>query len=523
MATNRPFYRFSGIAYNRLIIGDNPTKQITSNLHDRESYYQDDAIRLSTKDLENFKNINGKPLCVEHDTSKVVGEIHHHWIGENDGRLRIWGRIYTDTEEGKLAAQKVQNKQFSGLSVGYDARLEQDNLTGASSVFCKSFGEVSLCEEPFFDGCMITVSASKNNKKQLINKPYYKSKTENQANNNRILFEIMEEEKTAKEQVAQQPKAQPMDTSNTLVEMEKETQENLKQGDELKQQLETMQKELQRIQQERQIEQQQYKVLHDKYKEEQAGKLQELQKWYTERNMELPKPYANCTENTINDPEAGQYSDVIMAPIQECNRQLAEITAMKKEKDDLKKQLDEMNKKSNEFVAGVRANRAQLAEAVVGGPKVADPRQEDIQAQLGSAAQEDDARRRKVNVAAAKNAAQTGLVTGAKPSQLEIPFLQGCGFGPNSVRSTLSVNASSTTTQNGYPVFKIEAANTHNNMINEDTKEKNFPNSMREYFPAHFAMMSRANKNAFTVPGFTKLRHDEPMIRTYNFKQQPTI
>ena len=165
----RDYVVFCGRAYPRVLEGENPTKHVTSDLSDRESYYRDPAIALSEADLDKFNGAEGKPLWVEHgqhpDFGKTaVGEVYHSYLA-NGGGLKIWGRIYNGENNplGQQAAAMVKNGELKGLSVGYGASI-RDCVSGTSvtkKLESKSFREISLCREPFFAGCNISVAASK--------------------------------------------------------------------------------------------------------------------------------------------------------------------------------------------------------------------------------------------------------------------------------------------------------------------------------------------------------------------------
>jgi len=160
----RPYKRIWGIAYKNVLKGDNPTKHVTASQKDRDALYNDPAIRLSEGDLERFKSLKGKPICREHDRSVVLGHIHGYDVDPVDGHLRVMARIFTDTEEGRQAAEQLERGELNGLSVGYTTSMYQ----GTTKVASKSFDELTLTEEPFFEGCQVTVQASK--KKNLASK-----------------------------------------------------------------------------------------------------------------------------------------------------------------------------------------------------------------------------------------------------------------------------------------------------------------------------------------------------------------
>lgn len=165
--SQRPFKRIWGVAYKNVLKGDNPTQQVTASQHDRDELYNDPAIRLSEQDLKRFKSLRGKPICREHDPDVVLGHIHIEDLDES-GDLRVAARIYTDTDEGREALAQLERGELNGLSVGYTTNMIQ----GTRNVASKSFNELTLTREPFFEGCRVTVQASKSvqEKKNLASK-----------------------------------------------------------------------------------------------------------------------------------------------------------------------------------------------------------------------------------------------------------------------------------------------------------------------------------------------------------------
>ena len=163
---SRPFKKIWGIAYKDVIPGDNPTKDITAPQDDREALYNDLAIRLSEADFGRFKSLVGKPICREHDPNVVLGHIHGYDISKDDGHLRIMARVFTDTDEGRQAADQLERGELNGLSVGYTTNM----VKGTTKVASKSFNELTLTEAPFFDGCYVSVQASRKEKKNLASK-----------------------------------------------------------------------------------------------------------------------------------------------------------------------------------------------------------------------------------------------------------------------------------------------------------------------------------------------------------------
>lgn len=145
-----------GIAYPNLVLGENRTNIVKANVSDTDSYYYDDAVRLSERDVKAFNNLKGHPLCVEHDENHKVGEITHSWTDE-EGRLRFMARVNVKDPAGQEIWNKIHNKELACVSVGYTPYVDMKSM----EVNRKQFREISLCKQGFFPGARISVSASK--------------------------------------------------------------------------------------------------------------------------------------------------------------------------------------------------------------------------------------------------------------------------------------------------------------------------------------------------------------------------
>lgn len=183
MDKSRTYKKVWGVAYTDVLPGENPTKEVTARMDDRHALYNDLAVRLSQADIHRFKSLQGKPICREHDSETVLGYIHGYEVG-SDNHLRVMARIYTDTPEGVQACQDLEQGRLNGFSVGYTTELDP----GTSTVTSKTFNELTLTEEPFFDKCYVSVQASRKSKKNLpSNKSTY---------NTNVLWIQLSKEKT---------------------------------------------------------------------------------------------------------------------------------------------------------------------------------------------------------------------------------------------------------------------------------------------------------------------------------------
>jgi hypothetical protein len=135
-----------GIAYNCL----NKSKVLppkipidTFRKAKREEWYKDPNIRLNTN--YDTVDLSGKPIFFEHDSSKQIGSIIGSWI--NGDSIEIIASI-----EDLNTCSLIDDKKLGSLSIGYDIKWN----------YKKDIKEVSLVSEPFFDGCNLSVAASKN-------------------------------------------------------------------------------------------------------------------------------------------------------------------------------------------------------------------------------------------------------------------------------------------------------------------------------------------------------------------------
>lgn len=160
------WYVFAGRAYPRVVQGSNKTTRITSDLNNRDAFYNDPAVVLSDSDLDRFNGAEGKPLCVEHKLSDQVGYVHHSWIGDGDKRsLKIIGRISLETQRGREVVRDIKAGKLNGLSVGYGTEMASTLDNRHTELLDKNFREISLVFEPFFSGCDLAqmgVTATKN-------------------------------------------------------------------------------------------------------------------------------------------------------------------------------------------------------------------------------------------------------------------------------------------------------------------------------------------------------------------------
>lgn len=145
-----------GIAYNLLIepgehVGELQIRAASGDDEDaRHRLYHDPAIRLPKEEMMRDGgdfHWRDKPILVSHQGG-AVGRINSTRIV--DKQLHISAEV-TDPDTIK----RIDSGELKNFSVGYDV------VTGAEGQRRFQVKEVSLCRVPFFDGCAISVVASK--------------------------------------------------------------------------------------------------------------------------------------------------------------------------------------------------------------------------------------------------------------------------------------------------------------------------------------------------------------------------
>jgi hypothetical protein len=337
----RPYKIIQGICYPHLVSGNKVN--ITADLSNPQSFYYDESIRLSDADLKNFK---GKPICWEHDQSHVIGEISDVWK-DSDGKMRMTGRIYTDTQEGLDMYNAINDRRAHSLSVGYDVNFDPDTkvVTG------KNCYEISVCEKPFFEGAAVSVCASdkkkyNTNSKQLANFLISAMATETKLDENKDSSEL----------------------AKVHDELLRKTEEQAKKLAEM----EAMQKELAEL---KAAEAQRLVA----YAEAQKPKLKEVldltEQQYKEENgadAVLPAEYRQSVENAFAHPSGAQAAAVITASAFSYKKQREQRLAMEKAIADLEAKSKQLVADHEVAMAHVKASeRMHLSTETTKTPEVA--------------------------------------------------------------------------------------------------------------------------------------------------------
>jgi hypothetical protein len=126
-----------------------PTGKETTDEEARRRLYTHDQVRLPRSMLKAGWHITGTSLMVEHGNLAEFGDARVGYV--TDTRVVGKNLEISATVTNPSAIAMVNDGRLRHLSVGYtvDANRSFD------------LREVSLCNEPFFKGCDITVTASK--------------------------------------------------------------------------------------------------------------------------------------------------------------------------------------------------------------------------------------------------------------------------------------------------------------------------------------------------------------------------
>jgi hypothetical protein len=166
-----------GKAYPSLREGRHPTGEVHSLPDEPSKYYYEDAVQLSYGDMDDIEGVDGIPLCYEHRPHDVVGKVSHSWVETAQGEcLNLWAHIPLEDDMGRRIERghevlaEIRAGKIKGLSVGYAAPPKWDPITQTKKVSSKTFREISLVEEPFFNGCDLTVGVLAGGAGNLRNK-----------------------------------------------------------------------------------------------------------------------------------------------------------------------------------------------------------------------------------------------------------------------------------------------------------------------------------------------------------------
>ena len=430
----RPFKIFVGVAYPIPYTEADQPARVSASLANPEEYYYDDAVRLHKDELDNFK---GKPIRLEHNPDKDYGTITDIWM-DQDNKVRMSGRVYTDTEEGKDLFEQINRGDLRCLSVGY-----KFNTDASGRLTEKRAQEISVCREGFFPTA-ISVAASKLNK-------YSNSPGEKFLN-----FEIMSEP--------------PLDQANKdASELARRHDVKVEQNDKLLQELQAQKAELEQLRAEREQRIRDHQIAVKPKLDEVLQLQKEQYKEQYGESAEMPADAVDVTTKVFMDPSLVPHAKVIEAS----------VMTWRKAKDERARQLKERE-------AEVAASQAKIKELEARNLELAAKGSQLDQVSSSVAASRDIVGRG----SAATNIPKTSLdriftVKASKPSATELELLKK-NYGTS---SESSVNASVG------EVAQFEAPPELPDHLKEQYK-----NGMRFKNPGVFAMMYKNSEQLARTP-----------------------
>lgn len=327
---SRPYRKFEGICYPKLLRGNSFVQEVTASLNDPHDFYHDEAFKLREGDVKSFI---GQNICVEHDREDVVGIIKDAWPDQK-GSMRIFAHIYTDTQEGRDLFDAITSGDMRGLSVGYSVPM--DHKTNKTHGY-KVAREVSVVEQPFFEGAEICIAASANQK--------YKTISESQVEKKPIIFLQMEDKK-------------PQEDASELV----------KRHDELLKQLEQMQKEKAALLEKAKLAddlQAQEAKRREQYALDQAPVLKEVLEIQQQQMKEqfgaeykMPEDYVMSMSQTFANPETKDNAAIIVASARAYKKSMDERAKFDEEKKKMEDEFAKMKQEvlrltENQSIAGI--------------------------------------------------------------------------------------------------------------------------------------------------------------------------
>lgn len=495
------WYVFAGRAYPRVVQGSNKTTRVTSNINDRDDFYNDPAVVLSDADMDRFKGAEGKPLWVEHQPGSQVGYVEHSWLGDGEKRsLKIIGKVNMETERGRQVVADIKAKRYKGLSVGYGTDLVSNHHTGATELWDKNFREISLVKDPFFDGCHLAefgVTATK-----ILNH-------NNGDQNSSLLLRI-----DASREIFMEPvnTPEPVSGNELLAEAAKlksQLSEESKAKEVQSQEIAQMKAELEQLRKLKDQVAAQKKAEAAAYEATQMPKFEAYKAELVASKIPLTPEMEQDLKTTFCHPgmkDAARHLEIEYNQKVELRASLAAAENRAKAAEEAQKKLEAAVNKTTQVL---NHSRSEFASAL--SPKDT---------------KEDETRRKtQISESAEVNASAGDLnqIMACEPSLEELPFMQAYGF-----RTETGVNASA---YGGRQLVRsLPVAATHTNIYNEEGQLNN-PGSARFGEPCHKLMFSWMCKNQDLISGdlsdVARMREDkntisrkEPMMFQQQQQQQ---
>ena len=507
---SRPFYQFSGPAYPQILRGDNPTREVRADLEDRNEFYYDSAIQLCEADLERFVSLDGKPLCYEHDNEDEIGYIHHAWVDASQ-ELRIMGRIYIDTPRGREIAQNVKNGHFRGLSVGYQTPIETNYMSGKNTLLSKQFREISLCKEPFFRGCDISVTASAHGKNQETKEQSYLANSD-PAKSQLYFWIPLDVMASTQEQpthpTGEAPQAGQAGVGGQLTPSQvshSEASEILKEADKLKEQLNNTRAELEakRKAEEAAKKENDARMARLAYLEqkeqERAAEYAKAQATVADEviaeqkaayGADLPEDWERATRETITNPEHQQYAGIITASAKKARADRERAEKLEEQLKAMQERMAKLEGANDVAAKQIRASRAELAEA--------------SKPQTGIEEEEESL----LMSTTTTTTTNVHEIVCSKPSAAELPIFKELGFFSGLQGKERGVQASGRPVEERKIMTSISAPMVHAQLYDEKG-ERQQPNSMRWKNPALFSFITSRDITASAEYAKILSEHDQ--------------
>jgi len=148
-----------GVAYNAAIKGERRKITCSDDVWknpDEDVFYSHEAVRWTVRELKAM-NLYGTRLCFMHKAKMPsVGKVIYNEVDE-DGNLRIIGRLFRGTGPGRKAIEFLDSGLCQELSVGYE--LMRNDAT--KEVIRGKIDEISLVPEAHFQGCKVHITAGR--------------------------------------------------------------------------------------------------------------------------------------------------------------------------------------------------------------------------------------------------------------------------------------------------------------------------------------------------------------------------
>lgn len=129
-----------------------------------------DGLYLKKDEMPPFaRELKGKPIYLEHDTSTQVGLINHAWVSDSSD-LHVLFETDDTQFPGHLAANVIKKGVAAELSLGHSARIAH-SANGAMQVVGKKANEVSIVVKGARDNTRIHAWGHNPKKRRALDLP----------------------------------------------------------------------------------------------------------------------------------------------------------------------------------------------------------------------------------------------------------------------------------------------------------------------------------------------------------------